>query len=126
MMADQVRIVAWLRIVYSGIGFLVAAAFFLPVGGLLAWLFGPLGALLGSFLGIVLAILGIGALPGLLAGWGMLSYRPWARILNIVICFFDLFIFPMGTALAVYSLWVLFHPDTVRLFERGYQAPNLY
>jgi hypothetical protein len=119
-MADQVRIVAWLRIVYSGLALVMAAAFFLPVGGFLAWLLGPLGALLGSFLGVVLAVLGLCALPGLLAGWGMLSFRPWARVLNIVLCFFDLFHFPMGTALAVYSAWVLFHPETVQLFERGY------
>jgi hypothetical protein len=118
-MADHVRIVAWLRIVYSGLGLVMAAAFFLPVGGLLTWLFGPLGALLGSFLGVALGIVGVCALPGLLAGWGMLSFRPWARVLNIVLCFFDLFHFPMGTALAVYSAWVLFHPETVRLFEPG-------
>lgn len=125
-MADHVRIAAWLRIVYSGIGLFVAAAFFLPMGGLLAWLLGPLGALLGSLLTVVLAMLGIGALPGLLAGWGMLSFRPWARILNIVICFFDLFNFPMGTVLALYSFWVHFHPEGVRLFEGGYQAPTSY
>jgi hypothetical protein len=126
IMADHIRIAAVLRIVYSVIGLVGAGLFFLFVGTISLAL-GPVGALLSAFLVFVLAVMGLSALPGLLAGWGMLHYHPWARILNVVLCFFDLFTFPVGTALAAYSLWVLFHPESIRLFEQGTpSAANRY
>jgi succinate dehydrogenase hydrophobic anchor subunit len=51
-------------------------------------------------------------------GWALLAYRPWARSLNIVLSIFDLFAIPIGTAIGGYSLWVMFKPATVELFER--------
>ena len=47
------------------------------------------------------------ALPGLIAGYGLLKQRPWARILALVLAFFELFQFPVGTAVGVYAFWVL-------------------
>jgi hypothetical protein len=57
----------------------------------------------------------------LIGGYGLLKYWNWARILVIVIAILNLFNFPFGTALGVYSLWVLFKPEVVRLFEYKYQ-----
>lgn len=42
-----------------------------------------------------------------LAGWGLLERRPWARMLAIVLGVLALFKFPLGTALGIYTLWVL-------------------
>jgi hypothetical protein len=67
------------------------------------------------------ALSSLSTLPSLLAGWGLLRYRSWARVLTMILSFCDLFSFPLGTALGTYSLWVLFHPETIRLFERGYR-----
>jgi len=47
------------------------------------------------------------ALVGALAGWGLLERRPWARVLTIVLAVFALLKFPLGTALGIYTLWVL-------------------
>jgi hypothetical protein len=44
---------------------------------------------------------------GFLAGWGLLQRLPWARMLTIVLAFLSLFNVPFGTALGIYSLWVL-------------------
>jgi hypothetical protein len=44
---------------------------------------------------------------GFIAGWGLLQRLPWARILTIVLAFLALFNIPFGTALGIYSLWVL-------------------
>jgi hypothetical protein len=125
-MADHVRIAAILRIIYSALGFILAAVFLLFLGGLgTLGLMGsePAGAAPATFWGLIFGglatVMVICALPGLLTGWGMLQYRPWARILGIVLAALDLFAFPVGTALGVYSLWVLFHPEVVALFEGG-------
>lgn len=43
----------------------------------------------------------------LIAGWGLLRREPWARMLTLVLAFFSLFNIPFGTALGIYTLWVL-------------------
>ncbi len=43
----------------------------------------------------------------LLAGYGLLQRRPWGRTLAIVAAIFALVKIPFGTALGIYTLWVL-------------------
>jgi len=64
--------------------------------GFLSALFGTLGI-------IVLAK----AAFGFIAGWGLLRREPWARIVTLVLAFISLFHIPLGTAIGIYSLWVL-------------------
>jgi len=56
--------------------------------------------------GIGLLISGY-AIAGLIAGWGLMSRCPWARMLAIVLGCISLIHFPFGTALGIYTLWVL-------------------
>jgi hypothetical protein len=42
-----------------------------------------------------------------LTGWGLMTRQPWGRILAIVFGIFALIHIPFGTALGVYTLWVL-------------------
>jgi hypothetical protein len=44
---------------------------------------------------------------GFLAGWGLLQREPWARILALVVGFISLLNIPLGTALGIYTMWVL-------------------
>lgn len=44
---------------------------------------------------------------GFAAGWGLLERRPWARTLAIVLAVLALLDLPFGTALGIYTLWVL-------------------
>lgn len=48
-----------------------------------------------------------GSLLGVIAGWGLLDRQPWARMLTIVLGFLHLLNMPFGTALGIYTLWVL-------------------
>jgi glucan phosphoethanolaminetransferase (alkaline phosphatase superfamily) len=41
------------------------------------------------------------------AGFSLLNRRPWGRMLAIVLAVLSLFKFPFGTALGIYTLWVL-------------------
>ena len=66
----------------------------------------PAGFLRSLFTLIGVVIL-VKAAVGFLAGWGLLQREPWARMLTIVLSFLELFNIPIGTALGVYSLWVL-------------------
>jgi hypothetical protein len=40
-------------------------------------------------------------------GWGLLERQPWARVFGLVVGFLLLLRFPLGTALGIYTLWVL-------------------
>jgi hypothetical protein len=40
-------------------------------------------------------------------GISLLRRKPWGRVLGIVLAIFALFKFPVGTALGIYTLWVL-------------------
>jgi hypothetical protein len=44
---------------------------------------------------------------GFIAGWGLLQREPWARLIALILGFIALFNIPFGTALGVYTLWVL-------------------
>jgi zinc ribbon protein len=48
-----------------------------------------------------------GSILGLITGWGLLQREPWARTLAIVMACLNLIHMPFGTAIGVYTLWVL-------------------
>lgn len=64
-----------------------------------------------AFLRPLLCVVGIfilvKAAVGFFAGWGLLQREPWARILTLVLGFISLFHVPFGTAIGIYTLWVL-------------------
>jgi hypothetical protein len=62
---------------------------------------------LHSLFGTIAVLLLVKAAAGFLAGWGLLQREPWARMLTIVLAFIALFHIPFGTALGIYTLWVL-------------------
>ena len=47
------------------------------------------------------------AAAGFIAGWGLLRRQEWARIVALVLAFVELIHVPFGTALGIYTLWVL-------------------
>jgi hypothetical protein len=67
---------------------------------------------------IASSLLGFIGLPQIIGGWGLMHHKEWARILILVVSFLSLFHIPFGTALAVYSMIVLFNPETVQLFQQ--------
>jgi hypothetical protein len=46
-------------------------------------------------------------LAGLLVGYGLLARQGWGRVLAIVFGILSLIRIPFGTALGIYTLWVL-------------------
>ena len=44
---------------------------------------------------------------GVFVGWSLLNRKPWGRTLAIIAAVLALLKFPMGTALGIYTLWVL-------------------
>jgi hypothetical protein len=63
-------------------------------------------------------------LANVLAGRALRRGHALARLGALVLSIVNLFILPFGTALSVYSLWVLLHDETRRLFEAGSQGTH--
>jgi len=123
-MAQHVKILGILHIVYAGLVILVGIIILAVMGGI-AGLVGvsdhsgdsataiPVLGAIGAFVFLLLLIL---SLPGLVGGFGLLQFRPWARILVIILSVFELLSVPFGTAIGIYGLWVLVNAETERLF----------
>jgi hypothetical protein len=62
---------------------------------------------LHTFLSALALLIVVKAAAGFAAGWGLLQREPWARLLTLVLAFVSLFNVPFGTALGIYTLWVL-------------------
>jgi hypothetical protein len=74
----------------------------------------PVLGLAGTTLAIML---GIFSLPSLITGYGLLYFKPWARIVGIVLSAVSLINIPIGTVVGAYGLWVLLNKETERLFN---------
>jgi len=100
---------------------LIAFAFFAGIGVLSgdAEAMGILG-LIGTLAAIFMGVIG---LPGILAGIGLLKRREWGRILALVVGILSLIDIPIGTALGVYTIWVLMDDDTKKAFVGGTTGP---
>ena len=116
----HVKIVAWLHIILSALGLLVTALVilvFVGIGLLLASTDGTsamgIWTAIGTFIGVFLFLVSV---PGLIGGIGLLQRQNWARILVLILSVLQLFNFPFGTAIGVYSLWALTRAETMALF----------
>jgi hypothetical protein len=76
----------------------------------------PVGFLSSLFVTLGILVLGKAAL-GFIAGWGLMKHDSWARVLALVLAFIALFHIPFGTALGVYTLWVLLPGDSQKEYD---------
>ena len=69
---------------------------------------GPFGPpWMAALLPVVAVVTVVAAGLALLVGYSLLTRRPWGRVLGIVVAILSLIKFPFGTALGIYTLWVL-------------------
>lgn len=114
------KVVGWLYIALSVVNVLIAAGVFLVlvVPGLFVARGEPEAGQALVVLGMVLsAFLMLLAVPGLVGGIGLLQHQRWARVVVTVLGILNLFNFPLGTALGIYTLWFVLQSETDRLFE---------
>jgi hypothetical protein len=57
------------------------------------------------------------SIPEIIAGIGLIKRKEWGRILALVVSFFNLVQFPLGTALGVYSIIILLNDESVKIFN---------
>jgi hypothetical protein len=67
-----------------------------------------LPAVFGFF---VASMIAVSAIPALIAGYGLLKLRPWARIWALLAGVINLANFPVGTAAGIYAIWFFVQDD---------------
>jgi len=125
-MKTHVKVLAWLHLIFGALGCIAGLVVFLifsfigrqvplsPVHN--DPFFAPIG-----FLGLGTVLAGfclLFSLPVVLAGYGLLTHRPWARILALILCFLNLLNIPLGTALGAYGFWVLLSSEGQRFYQQ--------
>ena len=61
-------------------------------------------------------------IAGIIVGIGLLMRKPWARLFSIVVGIFGLIEMPFGTALGIYTLWVLLPAESETQYRQMSQA----
>jgi len=116
-MEKHVAILGVLYIAFSSLGILAAIIVFVAIagGGLLSGEPKAIAvtASVGSAIAFFLALISV---PGIIGGIGILKRKSWARILVMILGFLNLLNIPIGTAVGIYTIWVLMKDETARLF----------
>ena len=119
-MEKHINIVAALQIGLSIFNLLIAFLIFTVlklVGGFVDDANGAtILSLIADILAIVFIIISV---PGILAGMGLYKRKEWARILSLVLSVIEIFSFPFGTAIGIYSIWALIQPETIAEFTNS-------
>jgi hypothetical protein len=113
----HMSILGWILIGTHAIGLVIGGFVFFLLTGIGAAVgdsvaFGVL-SVTGTAVGLLIALL---ALPGVLAGYGLLTRKSWGRLLALVVSVLGLFNFPVGTIIGVYALWVLLQQEAPYYF----------
>jgi len=122
-MKKHVTAVGAIQIVMGSLGIIISAGLFILFSNLLDFI--PkedMPEFVQKFLSylfkaipIVMVVLSVISLIG---GIGLLSYKPWARIMVFVVAVVGCLNIPIGTLIGVYTIWVLMQDDTIKLFKK--------
>jgi hypothetical protein len=117
--AQHVTVLGWLYVASGLIGFVATCLFMFLFTGLGAAANDRQGTPVLLTIGLMVGgFVALAALPALLAGIGLLRRRAWGRILALIVGLFQLPGFPIGTALGLYTFWVLFQDAAPAYFAR--------
>ena len=108
----HVNILGWLYLIGSALFLVIGliALIFMAGMGIVAQ--DPQAFQILGFIGVTGALFfTLLALPGLAAGYGLLKRYSWARVLALIVAFFNLANFPIGSAIGVYTFVVLLQAD---------------
>ncbi len=106
-------VVGAFMLVPAGVLWVLATLAHVTTGG------NPMTHVMGPiFFGALSTIFLVVALANLITGWGLMRVRPWGRMLALVMGFIALLHPPFGTALGIYTLYVLLPSDAGAEYDR--------
>lgn len=121
-MRSHVSLLGLLQLTWGGMGLLLGGSLLLLAAGAAAIArqpeADPLTAGATAFIFVVFAFaLAAGGCASVWAGRALRRYQPAGRTGAMLLAVLNLFVLPFGTALAIYTFWVLLHNEVRALFE---------
>jgi len=118
-MNKHIDVISILWIVSGALGILIGLFIFWMFIGIsyipdVDWEASQILKVVGVWAGGIIAFFSI---PEIIAGVGLIKRKEWGRILALVVSFFNLIWFPLGTALGVYSIIILLNDESVGIFN---------
>lgn len=118
-MEKHITAVAAIQIGFGVLGLIFGIFIFVLLAGIgvithdrealyILWL---VGTAIGSFFMVT-------SVPSIIGGIGLFKRKNWARILILILSAMDLLNIPIGTAIGIYSIWVLAQSETAELFKK--------
>jgi len=121
----HIPVVGWLLILGHAVNVAIGVFIFLLLGGIGIAVRDSTATPVLIIIALTAAfLLVIFALPGLAAGIGLLMHKNWGRILSIVIAILELFIFPIGTLIGIYAIFVMAQDSAMEYFGAPAAAEN--
>lgn len=120
----HIRLLGLLWLAYAAFNTIGGVVLYVLANTLFAHLQNPGSAFLRPLLSVIAILLLGKAAFEFIAGWGLLQRQSWARILILVLAFISLFTnIPFGTAIGVYTMWVLLSSESEREYDTLTAAP---
>jgi hypothetical protein len=120
IMHTHIKIVGWLNIIFAMISIIGALCLsaVLTGSGLISNDQTAI-TVLGIISSVAVGTSILFSIPEIVAGIGVLKYKPWARILMIILGIFDLLAFPLilPALFGIYTLWVMLNSESQQIFE---------
>jgi len=118
-MKKHVTVVGALHIGFGILGLIGALAAFFALNFAKGFVAGEdIPSVVLGFLAVsVPMLIGFLSTLGLVGGIALLAYKPWARILVLIVAAMGCLNIPIGTLKGVYSIWVLMQDETIKLFK---------
>jgi hypothetical protein len=115
-MDKHVKLLGIFNIIFGSLGLAVAIGIVVWAGGFGAvqTSFGDDTAGLAALILVVFQM--IVSVPCIIAGFGILRYHDWARIMLTIVSALNMLNIPIGSTLGSYGLWVLISEETEPLF----------
>ncbi len=118
-MKGHIKAVGIINIVFGVLGLIVAGFLFLIIAGAGIISGDPEAMTITSIVAVALSsLIAVLSIPELIAGYGILKFKSWGRILGIIIAILNLLNIPIGTAFGIYALWVLLNEETEQIFKQ--------
>ncbi len=120
--SQHYRTLGILQIIYSGLHVFAGICLLLLAKFIFAGMIGMTHPQPPMFVQPLLTFIGFCVVSfsaiGLIGGIGLLNREPWARTLVLVAGFLELLNVPIGTALGIYTIWVLMSSGSDEEYRR--------
>ena len=124
-MDQHIRILSVLFIIFGVFGLIAAVVIFMAGAGTAASILASdnsnearvASAWVGGCITFVAVLAGLISIPSIIAGWGLSKRKSWSRILAIIIGLVALPQIPIGTALGIYAIIIMFNDETKALLN---------